>query len=86
MDKPSAESATQQSPGRKPREGIYLESALKGRHSCYAAPSGLIFPFVPTQGFGRRAASALGFAVSRFQRWTLAIPRLQVTWNLEWKV
>ncbi len=48
--------------------------ALKGRHRiqprvCYAAPSGLeIRPPLPRAPAGF-AASALGFAVPRFQRW-----------------
>jgi hypothetical protein len=67
----SAESAEQQSLGRSPRKELGVKVALKGRNSSCATLSGLIslasYPGLrPLRGF------ALGFAISRFQRWAVA--------------
>ena len=53
--------------GASPGTGTNRNRALKGRSSC-VAPSGLFLFVIPTQGFGCFAASTLGFAASRFQR------------------
>jgi hypothetical protein len=85
----SAEGAKQCSPGRKPRKSEVGKQTLNGRHRFFrygttcVAPAGLPLCQSLTQGSGRCAASTLGFAVSRFQRYfhvqAIAIPLLQVT-------
>jgi hypothetical protein len=57
----SAEGTKQHSSGRKPREKLYLKTCV--------APAGLPLCQFLTQGSGRCAATTLGFAVSRFQRY-----------------
>ncbi len=50
------------------KPGIRVRSPVRALQSACVPPlQGFVF-FVPTQGFGRSAAFALGFAVPRFQR------------------
>ena len=71
----SAESAEQQSPGWKSTRsglwnpGLRREFWLSPVRAMQPAPplQGL-YPFHATQGYGRCAASTLGFAASRLQR------------------
>ena len=69
----SAESAEQQSPGWKSmrsglwnpgiRIGFRLDPVRAMQQEC-AAFTGLLFSLYPTQGYGRFAASTLGFAAA----------------------
>jgi hypothetical protein len=64
----SAESAEKQSLGRSSRKELGVKLALKGRNSSCAARSGLISP-ASYPGLRPLRGLALGFAISRFQRW-----------------
>jgi hypothetical protein len=68
LNKSSAESAEQQSPGIRHSPEISPERAAQLR-SFAASPFQGFFMVVLTQGCGCGAAFTLGFAAPRFQRW-----------------
>jgi hypothetical protein len=74
---PSAESAAQQSPGRKPWEWHEIKPALKARHRFSSILESLCRPCRAGSKTVRTRGFTPGFAVARFQRWDLFCPRLK---------